>query len=122
MMLVSRQRASAELGELSAGGGWRHELALRLAGPASEHHAHLPLLLCHRARGLSSSASTAGAAARVLRRWEPQARLEQLGDLRRVRRPLIDEPHVEIIVCLRDQADLTRRCVDSILVRTDYDA
>ena len=121
MMLVSRQRASAELGELSAGGGWRHELALRLAGPASEHHAHLPLLLCHRARGLSSSASTAGAAARVLRRWEPQARLEQLGDLRRVRRPLIDEPHVEIIVCLRDQADLTRRCVDSILVRTDYE-
>jgi GT2 family glycosyltransferase len=121
MIAVSRERASAELGELSAGPEWRHELALRLAGQASASHAHVPLLLCHRSAVGSPVGATGDGVARVLRRWEPGARLERSGPRLRVRRPLTTEPTVDIIICLRDQAELTWLCVESILTRTDYE-
>jgi GT2 family glycosyltransferase len=121
MIAVSPERASAELGELSAGRDWRHQLALGLAGPASASHAHVPLLLCHRAAHGASAGAPGDGIARVLRRWDPGARLELSAAGRRVRRPLAGEPAVDIIICLRDQAELTRLCVESILTRTDYE-
>jgi GT2 family glycosyltransferase len=121
MIAVSRERAAAELGELTDGRDWRHELALGLAGPASASHAHVPLLLCHRSAPGSPMVAPGDEVSRVLRRWEPAAHLEQTGAGRRVRRPLTAEPAVDIIICLRDQAELTRLCVESILTRTDYE-
>jgi GT2 family glycosyltransferase len=124
MLLVSREAALAALAgraNVHGSGAWRHEVALTLAGVGSEQHAHVPLLLCHRAPGWKEPTSPAEAVAHVLAAWEPAARLESDGEVRRVRRPLIGEPSVEIIVCLRDQAELTRLCVESILTRTRYE-
>ena len=67
---------------------WRHELALTLAGPAGERHAHVPLLLCHRAPAPpTEQLATDAAAAGSLAGWEPGARVEQAQGPRRVRRP-----------------------------------
>ncbi len=43
--------AAALLDGLGAGTSFGHELALALAGPEGGQHAHVPLLLCHRAAG-----------------------------------------------------------------------
>ncbi len=80
---------------------WRYELALRLTGPSGAGHAHVPLLLCHRA---------AGDAARP-----PAPALTALTP------PLRGEPAVEAIVCFRDRPELLERCARSLLEGTSYD-
>jgi GT2 family glycosyltransferase len=126
LLVVSREAAATGLGRLSGEPGWRHQLALTLAGSDSEHHAHVPLLLSHldnRAVGAESTQGGASAEAisQILRSWEPSAHIELDQQVRRVRRPLDAEPSVEIIVCFRDKASLTGRCVGSLLARTAYE-
>jgi GT2 family glycosyltransferase len=92
--------------DLDPGAG-RHALALALAGDAGAGHAHVPLVLRHRASpgradgcgGADRSALAAG--------W--------------MRRPLRAEPDVEVIVCFRDRPELLRRCVLSLLDVTSYE-
>jgi GT2 family glycosyltransferase len=120
LLVVDRVRATALLSELTDQPSWRHELALALAGSGSQCHAHVPQLLCHRAPH-DGPRLRSSAAAHALARWEPKARLERDGDVHRVRRPLVGEPSVEIVVCFRDKPKLTRRCVESILAHTDYE-
>lgn len=122
LIVVGRERALSLLGELSGGGAWRHELALALAGSRGEHHAHVPMLLCHRGvEARHAPALTCAAAARVLTRWEPDARIEPAGPVRRVRRPPAAEPSVEVIVCFRDRPELLARCLVSVLARSGYE-
>jgi GT2 family glycosyltransferase len=122
LLVVQRQPAAVLVGELAGGDAWRHELALILAGPGGGEHAHVPLLLCHRASGAPITPPLSpGATARALARWEPSARVEQAGAVRRVRRPPAHEPSVEVIVCFRDRAELLARCLVSVLARTDYE-
>jgi GT2 family glycosyltransferase len=121
MAVVSRSRAAELVAEGSSGPGWRHELAIALAGPGGNGHAHIPQLLCHRSRTAAADRLSAGRASHALAGWEPSAWCEESGDVRRVRRPLGREPSVEIIICFRDRAELTRRCVDSVLVGTAYE-
>jgi O-antigen biosynthesis protein len=122
LLVVQRQRATAAMAELTDGDAWRHELALLLAGPGGQEHAHIPLLLCHRAAGVPAAPplSTA-AAARALHRWEPGAKIEQAGTARWVRRPPAGEPSVEVIVCFRDRPELLARSLVSVLARTHYE-
>jgi GT2 family glycosyltransferase len=122
MLVVRRQPAAAVAGELAGGEAWRHELALVLAGAGGENHAHVPLLLCHRASGAPVAPPlTPAAVARALARWEPGATVEQAGAVRRVRRQPAREPSVEVIVCFRDRPQLLARCLVSMLARTDYE-
>ena len=87
LLVVHRQRAAVLLAALAGGDAWRHELALLLAGPSGEHHAHIPLLLCHRAPDAPITPPlTAAAVAGALAHWEPGATVEQAGTVRRVRR------------------------------------
>jgi GT2 family glycosyltransferase len=118
LLVVDRERASAAL---AAGGSaaWGHGLALALAGVASEHHAHVPMPLCH--LGDAPAAADDDAVARVLAGWDPAARVERAGEVRRIRRPLRSEPLVEVIVCLRDKPRLLERCAGSLLARTAYE-
>ena len=122
LLVVDRELAGGCLDDLAGGSAWRHELALTLAGPGGEHQAHVPMLLCHRGAGARDApALTPEAAERVLARWEPGARVEQAGPVRRVRRPPAGEPSVEVIVCFRDRPELLARCIVSLLARTDYE-
>jgi hypothetical protein len=122
LLAVDRERAAAAVAESELGGGpgGRHELALRLAGPGAEHHAHVPMLLCHGGSAPSPNLDT-DAVQRVLRLSEPGARIEAAGGVRRVRRPLAGEPEVEVIVCLRDRPGLLIRCAGTLLSRTRYE-
>jgi GT2 family glycosyltransferase len=121
LLVIERARAAARLAARGSDPSDRHALALALAGPTSAAHAHVPLLLCHRRpSGAEQPPSSAGIEA-ALREWEPGARLERRSDGHRVRRPLAGEPTVEVIVCFRDRPELTGRCVDSILSRTEYE-
>jgi O-antigen biosynthesis protein len=122
LLVVSRAGAAATLPRLSGGEAWRHELALRLAGAAAEHHAHVPMLLCHRDAARPEPAPLAAPALeRVLGDWGQAARTRQDGPVRTVERPLSEEPSVEVIVCLRDKPELLARCVVSLLARTRYE-
>jgi GT2 family glycosyltransferase len=123
LVAVARGPATALAGSLDAGSAWRYELALRLSGPDGAGHAHVPSILCHgAARPRSDARAEAAAAARVLAEREPAARVERAGPgRRRVRRPLRDEPSVEVVVCFRDRPDLLSRCAQSVLHGTDYD-
>lgn len=122
LLVVHRERAAAALGQLAGGDAWRHELALVLAGPSGENHAHVPLLLCHRESGAPDPPPlTPPAASRVLGRWESEATIEWTGAVRRVRRRPTREPSVEVIVCFRDRPELLARCLTSVLARTDYE-
>jgi GT2 family glycosyltransferase len=122
MMLVRTSAAAKAAGGLRGGPAWRHELALQLAGRASERHGHVPLLLCHRpADAVDPPPLAPEAVDRLLRQWEPGARLEQDGRARVVRRPVSGEPSIEVIVCFRDRPELLARCVSSLLAQTDYD-
>jgi len=122
LLAVAREPTGGLLAELGGGFGWRHELALALAGPGGERHAHVPMLLYHRgAQAPDPPALTAAATGRVLARWEPGARIERAGAVRRVRRTLAGEPSVEVIVCFRDRPELLARCVVSLLARTEYE-
>ena len=121
LIVVARERAAALTARLSRSGAWRHELALRLAGPAAAGHAHVPLILCHEAPAQPTEPLSAAALAEVLSGWEPRARVEQTSpETRRVRRPPAVEPTVEAIICFRDRAELLERAVDSLLHRSGY--
>jgi GT2 family glycosyltransferase len=122
LLLVARERALGVRAKLSGVPAWRHELAVALAGPDGGGHAHVPLLLCHRGHDVASHPKlTASELERVLRRWTPGARVEQSGSVRRVRWGIAGEPSVEVIVCLRDRAELLSRCVLSVLGQTEYE-
>ena len=123
LLVVARERAVALGREPAGGAAWRHLLALELAGPASERHAHVPLLLCHGAPDAGPAQTVALAPQAVeslLARREPGARVEPAGAVRRVRRAPAGEPSVEVIVCFRDRPELLARCVVSLLARTAY--
>lgn len=122
MTVVSRSRAAELVGKRSSGPGWRHELAISLAGPSGHAHAHVPQLLCHGSRAAAAPGRlSASDASRALAHWEPSAWCEESKEVRRVRRPLGREPSVEIIICFRDRAELTQRCVDSLMAGTAYE-
>jgi O-antigen biosynthesis protein len=92
VQLLRTARLPAHLPE---GPRWRYELARHLAGPAGAGHAHLALVLVHRARG-----DAVHPPAPALARLVP---------------PLRGEPRVEAIVCFRDRAELLERCARSLL-------
>jgi O-antigen biosynthesis protein len=122
LLVVAREAALSTLSQLTGPQGWRHELALRLAGPDGTGHAHVPLLLCHRGFDVDGpSLATAAQLEGVLADWHPGARLELAPDVRRVRWGIAGEPTVEVIVCLRDRAELLARCASSLLHVTDYE-
>jgi GT2 family glycosyltransferase len=122
LLVVDRERAAGLLGELRGGPAWRHELALALAGHAGEGHAHVPMLLCHRGGDVPDPPRLEpGAVGGILARWEPGARVEASGPVRRVRRGLGREPSVEVVVCLRDRPELLARCAVSLLSQTAYE-
>lgn len=124
LLVVAREPAAALAGELKGGAAWRHELALELAGEGAARHAHVPLLLCHRrATGTRPAAAPLApdCVRRILARWEPGARVEHAGAVRRVRRAPATEPSVEVIICFRDRPELLARCVVSLLARSDYE-
>ncbi|PZS07852.1 MAG: hypothetical protein DLM64_14015 [Solirubrobacterales bacterium] len=123
LLLVARERAGPLCRELTSGPGWRHQLALALAGRASEHHAHVPLMLCHRAAVPRAQLASLAPreVQRLLARFDPAARVEPVGSVRRVRRAHPGEPSVEAIVCFRDRPELLARCVVSLLARTHYE-
>jgi O-antigen biosynthesis protein len=122
LLVVAREAAAATVSRIDMRAGWRHQLALELAGPDSARHAHVPLLLCHASEADVARAATADdRVAAVLRQWDPRAWIESDQGVRRVRRPLLGEPAVEVIVCFRDRAELTQRCVRSLLTHTEYE-
>jgi GT2 family glycosyltransferase len=122
MLLVARDHALRVAGRLAGASAWRHELALRLAGPASEHHAHVPLLLCHRGPGREDAPPLHPEVVQaILRGREPAARVHRDGAVRTIGRPLAGEPAVDIIVCFRDRPELLAPCVASVFARTDYE-
>jgi len=108
----------------AAGPAWAFELLLRLAGPAGSGHAHVPLILVHRASRPDPDSGTLRAAGeRALAAWgEPGARVERAAaGARRVRRPVPGDPSVEVIVCFRDRPELLERSAGSLLERTTHE-
>jgi GT2 family glycosyltransferase len=122
-LLVSREAAIAEIADIPFAEGWRHELALRLAGGRGERHAHVPLLLCHRAHGASTGPPLEpDAITRVLRGFGQDGRaVASSAGHRHVQRPIRTEPSVEVIVCFRDRPELLERCIGSLLSLTKYE-
>ena len=118
LIIVKRDRATAVARELHGGPGWRHELALALAGPDGSGHAHVPMLLCHRDPDLPIPPPLD---ASVVSRYADGARVEWSEGIRRVRRPIAGEPSVEVVICFRDQPALLARCVVALLGRTRYE-
>jgi GT2 family glycosyltransferase len=123
LLAVARRRAQTALESIDNSRGWRHRLALTLAGRAGRYHAHAPLLLCHRGADVADDPQLDPATVQsLLADWEPGARVEPVGPIRRVRRPIPEgEPSVEAIVCFRDRPKLLARCVVSLLARTEYE-
>jgi GT2 family glycosyltransferase len=120
-LLVRREDAQRRLGELADDDAWRHELALRLAGPGANGAAHVPLLLSHRGAAVGPDPVLGLEPVRaVLRESEPDAGVEFVEGVRRVRRPPGVEPEVEVVICLRDKPGLLARCVDTLLAMTEY--
>jgi O-antigen biosynthesis protein len=117
LLLVDRAAAADTLPKLSSSAAWSHELALRLAGQSSEHHAHVPMLLCHRAAGAHDPPTLES---KLVAQIAKAARVDEANGVRRVRRPLGGEPSIEVVICFRDRADLLARCVNSLIERTSY--
>lgn len=123
MLLVSRKAAITAARDVDPAPGWRHELALRLAGAGGERHAHVPLLLCHRA-GPPEPPAPLGpeAVTQLLRRFgQPGQAVADGAGHRRIERLVQTEPRVEVIVCFRDRPELLERCIGSLLAHTDYE-
>jgi GT2 family glycosyltransferase len=121
LLVVAREPAAAAAPGLTGGPAWRHELALSLAGPDSQDHAHVPMLLCHRGSAWPTPVLSAEVAGRVVAAREPAAQVQADGDLRRVRYPIAGEPTVEVVICFRDRPDLLEPCVASVLERSTYE-
>jgi GT2 family glycosyltransferase len=90
-------------------------MALRLAGPDGTGHAHVPLVLVHRAT-LAAPRADVRAVLPAGARVEPAA-----GHWRRIRRPLAAEPRVEVVVPTRDHAALLERCARTVLGATAWE-
>ena len=121
LIVVERERAASQCATLSPGAAWRHQLALALAGPAGEGHAHVPMILCHQAPAPTTEQLDTDALAAILAGWDPGARVQRAQGARRVRRPPAREPTVEAIICFRDRPELLARAADSVLSQTDYE-
>jgi GT2 family glycosyltransferase len=122
LLVVSRERAAELAGGLAGGSAWRHELALLLAGDHGQAHAHVPMLLCHRSSAAQEPpVLDKNVVSKILRRSGANAKAEVRDGHRRVRWAQSSEPHVEVIICLRDRSELLARCVTSLLARTDYE-
>jgi GT2 family glycosyltransferase len=119
-LLVRREAAAALVSRLSSEHAWRHELAIRLAGNAGETAAHVPILLSHMAASTPPPPVSPEVVLGMLREREPVTTVEVGNGVRRVRRPISGEPSVELVICLRDRAELLERCVESVLATTDY--
>jgi GT2 family glycosyltransferase len=104
LLVVRRDRAEVVAAELRGGPAWRHELAIALAGPDGAVDLPEPPPLD----------------ASVVSRYAGGSAVEWAGAARRVRRPIVGEPSVEVVICFRDQAELLARCVVSLLGRTNY--
>lgn len=138
---MSAATSAAE--EFAPGGALWHDLALRVTEQVTaDRVVHVPHVLCHRqdvassdanrasGASASSAASTAAAAVRAVQahlerrgiaaRAEP--RPDRLWPTVRVRFALpAVKPWVTIVIPTRNQLDMLRRCVTSILERTGYD-
>lgn len=121
LLMVDRRRTLDCLAVIGSGPGWRHRLALVLAGPRSERHAHVPMLLCHREPVPDPGRSSSEDVGQILAGWEANARVEAAGRARRVRRPVAGDPRVEVIICFRDRPELLARCVDSLRTRSEFE-
>jgi GT2 family glycosyltransferase len=122
---VERDAALAALGRGPLEpGAWRYDLALRLAGDDGAGQAHVPMLLVHRRSGAPErdAAAEQRAVQRALAASAPGASVEDLpGGRRRIRRPPERRPSVEAIVLFRDKPELLRRCIGSLLERSQYE-
>ena len=96
-LLVAAREPALAVRPAAGRTGWRHDLALALAGPDAAGHAHVPSILCH------AAAPRAGPA-------RPP-----------VTRPVRGEPSVEVVVCFRDRPELLERCARSVLEGTAYE-
>lgn len=117
--------------ELATSGALRHDLLLRVTeGIALDGVVHVPHVLCHRQAVAESEASSMKAAVDAVQahldRQSIAARAEPSPDPAwptvRVRFELpVARPRVTIIIPTRNELDVLRRCVTSILERTRYD-
>ena len=84
-LLVAPRRGARRLSaELSGGRAWRHELALRLAGPAAQRAAHVPMLLLasRRRRTGAGAAGARGRSQRIAAAGAPAPASSASGDVR----------------------------------------
>ena len=116
MICVRRERVA----EVPRGPAWRYELALRLAGADGSGQAHVPGIL-RTGRPASPDAGAELEAANAVLSARETVRVEARGSRRRIRRPLTDEPSVEVIVLFRDRADLLARSIGSVLDGTTWE-
>lgn len=117
-LAVSREAALAAA--IPPGPAWELELLLRLAGADGAGHAHVPMILLHRAaRAPADDEAQAAAVQRVLG-GTATVDITAPGR-RRIRRPPAGEPAVEVVVCLRDRPQLLERCTRSVLERSTYE-
>ena len=111
LICVRRDR----LDDLPRGEAWPYGLALRLAGPDGGGQAHVPAVLRHARHRARAPEHHADAARAILQTREASARIDELsGGRRQVRRELIGEPSVEIVILFKDRAALLQRCVESL--------
>jgi len=115
-LCVRREAALSALAGIPDTPAWPLELLLRLGGPDGKGHAHMPVILAHRAAPPAPVLGARDAVARVT--GLPVAGGDER---RRVDRPVRGEPLVEIVVLFRDRPELLERCVRSVLERTAWD-
>jgi GT2 family glycosyltransferase len=117
LLCVRRERVA----RLPAGAAWRYELALRLAGADGSGHAHVPAILHHARPSPPRPTAELSAVRSVLAERDPTLTVESRGARRRIRRRLVGEPSVEVVVLFRDRPDLLARCAGSVLHATTYE-
>jgi GT2 family glycosyltransferase len=120
---VGRPLAVAREAALAVGArpgpAWELELLLRLGGPDAGGHAHVPLVLVHRAARPAPDDQAEAAVVSELSGGSVGVEVTAPGR-RRLRRQVGGEPSVEVIVCFRDRPHLIERCVGSVLERSSY--